>query len=84
MSATNFIQFKSILPNVGRRKKIFRNNSGYFLFFSVSNFSLSALLSNDALLVMVYGLEQHIPVKLKKHTIKTKFKLFNENLLKNV
>ena len=41
------------------------------------------VLSSDKELALAYGLEQHIPVKLNKHTIKTEF-VFYQSLFKNI
>ena len=41
-------------------------------------------LSSTEELGLVYGLEQHIPVKLNKHAIKTEFEVFYQSLLKNI
>ena len=36
------------------------------------------------MLALAYGLEQYIPVKLNKHTIKAEFEVFYQSLFKNI
>ena len=66
-----------------RQLKLYINDSRYYINNTVHNF-LSYILSSREELGLVYGLEQHIPVKRNKHTIKTEFEVFYQSLLKNI
>ena len=65
------------------RWKLYRNDSRYYIKNAVHNFS-SYVLSSHEQSALRYDLEQHIPVKLNKHTIKTEFEVFYQSLLKNI
>ena len=72
------------LDKLGQRQlKLYRNDSRYYVKNAAHNFSSYVLLNNEEL-ALAYGLEQHIPVKLNKHTVKTEFEVFYQSLLKNI
>ena len=54
--------------------KIYRNDSQYYIKNTAHDFSSHELSSNEKL-ALPYDLEQHIPLKLNKHTIKTEFEV---------
>ena len=66
-----------------RQLGLYRNAPRYYIKNTAHNFSSYVLSSNEEL-ALAYRLEQHIPVKLNKHTIKTGFEVFYQSLLKNI
>ena len=66
-----------------RQSKLYRNDSRYYFKNTVHKFSSCVLSSNEEL-ALAYCLEQHIPIKLNKHTNKTEFQAFHESLVKNI
>ena len=58
-----------------RQLKLYRNDFRHYIKNTIHKFS-SYVRSSNEVLALAYGLEQYIPVKLKKHTIKTEFEVF--------
>ena len=50
---------------------------------TIHNFS-SYTLSDDAIIALNYGLDQHIPYTINYNSINTEFELFYQNILRNI